>query len=300
MKAPFSFLSNQASPSTGASRGTIFISGYWPPTNIERPDGMLRQFRSMTKGQLGEYIIDNYEGSHYRIVTLATEFPGQTGAVCERVGPFAPCDTRAQVWGGGMGFWQVDYPLTSYAFWNLMVKYRPIALMTTSRASPDKIWTLEIGATNLPQNSWAILPWNLGRPPYIGGSDIDPAAAPGLPNAHGFPRIGDPPDTTHVQNYQLNATDAVKALQVGIVNVLNARFPRADLTAEQKRVVQGPPPDNYVSSFAGYHAVWYNTWSPACKAGWHTHVGFGMTTATAARAIRLQLLALIDWLNARL
>ena len=81
MKAPFSFLSNQASPSTGASRGTIFISGYWPPTNIERPDGMLRQFRSMTKGQLGEYIIDNYEGSHYRIVTLATEFPGQT-AVC--------------------------------------------------------------------------------------------------------------------------------------------------------------------------------------------------------------------------
>lgn len=102
---------------------------------------MLKQFKSGTRGQLGEYIIANYNKSNYRLVTLATEFPGQT----------------APNWGGGMGFWQVDYMLTSYTFWNLMAKYTPIAVMTTSRYDNSKVWMLEIESTNLPQNSWRLL-----------------------------------------------------------------------------------------------------------------------------------------------
>src|SRR5690606_13124096 len=117
--------SSSAPSSSGppSSKGTIFISGYWPPTNIEQPDGMLNQFKSTKRGTLGEYIIDDYEDTGYTIVTIATEFPGQGG--------YTPGVNKD--WKGGMGFWQVDYLLTSYTFWKLMDKYTPIAVMTTSR-----------------------------------------------------------------------------------------------------------------------------------------------------------------------
>jgi hypothetical protein len=201
-----------------------------------------------------------------------------------------------------MGFWQVDYPLTSYTFWNMMVRYTPIAVMTTSRAADDKIWLLEIGSTNLPQDAWAIAPWNTGRPPYIGGSNIDPAAGPGLPNAGRAPGAGSPPDATRAALTALRATPAVigpRGLQIRIITILNRSIPAADLTAQQAPGVQGTAPDNYVSAFAGYHAVWYLRWNATCKAGWHTHVGSQITPATATTAIRLQLLELIAWLNNR-
>lgn len=94
-----------------------------------------------------------------------------------------------------------------------------------------------------------------------------------------------------------DVTQAVSDLQTTIINGLNAKFTADQLVAEKDTEVQGIPPDNYVSAFAGYHAVWYDAWKESCKAGWHTHVGYGMTTATATQAIKLQLDELIKWLN---
>lgn len=74
----------------------------------------------------------------------------------------------------------------------------------------------------------------------------------------------------------------------------------ADLKPVFDTQFQGVPSDNYVSGFTGYHAVWYNAWkSDSCKAGWHTHVDYGITVANASKAIKLQLEELIKWLDAQ-
>ncbi len=285
-----------SSSSSSGSKGTIFISGYWPPTNIESPDGMLQQFKPLAtyRGKLGEYVIQNYKKTGYRIVLIATEFPSNPQV------PYIPNPAVEQNWGGGAGLWQVDYPVTSYTFWTLMKIYTPVAVMTTSRWIKDFSWRLEIGSTNLAQNLWDVTPqWNIGRPPNIGGSPSDSA----LPNVGHASIAGNPPDVTINSGVARNIPANVKALQVTIMNALKAQIAAADLAPDQPTKVQGDttavPPDIYVSAFAGYHAVWYQAWrGSVCKAGWHTHVGYKVTLPTATKAIGIQLDELIKWLNA--
>jgi len=247
---------------------------------------MLKQFKSATVGALGEYIIDNYNDTGYKLVTIATTFPG-------KVEPN---------WGRGTGKWTVDYPDTSSTFWSLMKTYKPIAVMTTSRNAANHDWVLEIGAKNLAQGDWALLAWNVGRPPYIGGAADDPASAAGLPNA-GLPsKANNPPDATRDADVNTGNTGRAvsansSAIQQLIITKLKASFAAADLDPKLDTEYQGIAPDNYVSGFAGYHAVWYDAWSAPCKAGWHTHVDSGITVANAATAIKLQLEVLIKWLN---
>ncbi|HUY88540.1 MAG TPA: galactosyltransferase-related protein, partial [Pirellulales bacterium] len=275
------------SPSPPPPGKTILISGYWPPTNSEQPNGMLNQFKSAAIGTLGEYIIDNYDNTGYGIVTIATEFPGK--------GNYVPGQDKN--WGGGAGAWQVDYPLTSDTFWKLMKKYTPIAVMTTSRRKKEKTWLLEIGSTNLKRSDWEVSPpWNQGRPPYIGGSATDPAKLMG-PNAGHGPVDGEPPDATEVAGFEREASAATKGLQTTIKAALAAKFAAADLDPQIATVVQGTAPDNYVSAYAGYHAVWYDAWKDSCKAGWHTHVDYDITLANATKAIKIQLDELIKWLD---
>ncbi len=88
------------------------------------------------------------------------------------------------------------------------------------------------------------------------------------------------------------------AIQALVKTKLESEFATADLKPVYDTEYQGVPPDNYVSGFTGYHAVWYNAWkSDSCKAGWHTHVDSGITVANASNAIKLQLEVLIKWLN---
>ena len=247
---------------------------------------MLKQFKSTKQGTLGEYIIDNYKKTGYRIVTIATRFPG-------KVEPN---------WGRGVGSWTVDYQDTSATFWSLMKKYKPIAVMTTSRNDIHNDWVLEIGCKNLARLDWLLLGFNGGRRPFVGGDpDTDPAAKEGCPN-HGHPPVeggGEPPDSTRAKNAVVGITDDTKAIQALIKAKLNdgVEFDPADLNCRIELAVQGTFPDNYVSAFAGYHAVWYDLWKKSCKAGWHTHVDSGITTANASKAIKLQLDVLIKWLN---
>lgn len=247
---------------------------------------MLNQFKSGASGPLGEYIIDDYNGTGYRIVTIATKFPDKGNYV----------SGQNKDWGGGAGSWQVDYPLTSSTFWNLMKVYTPIAAMTTSRRENAKTWLLEIGSTNLKRDDWGLLAWNVGRRPYIGGSNADPAQALG-PNAGHGPKPGYPPDATENAGFPRKISAAVKTLQTRIKKALNEEFTPNQLVADMAEVVQGTAPDNYVSAYAGYHAVWYDAWKDSCKAGWHTHVDYNITLANAAKAIKIQLDELIKWLN---
>ncbi len=196
----------------------------------------------------------------------------------------------------------MDYQDTSTVFWGMMNKYKPIAVMTTSRNRNDKVWILEIGAKNLAQADWLLLPFNAGRMPFIGGGPGDPASAAGLPNAGLMAKAGNPPDATRNADplsgalNGLGLTDNAKAIQQLIINEFNATFAPGDLRPALDTEYQGVPPDNYVSGFAGYHALWYNVWSNSCKAGWHTHVGSNITVANASAAIKLQLEVLINWL----
>jgi len=212
---------------------------------------MLNQFKSTKRGTLGEYVIENYKNTGYTIVTIGTEFAGQ--------GDYDPATD--QFWFSGVGFWQVDYPVTSYTFWHLMQKYEPIAVMTTSRFKWTNQWMLEIGAKNLARSGWSLLSWNEDRPPYIGGSDIDPAKLWG-PNAGHGPRADNPPDATRAADPVADnkvgreITDAVYDIQTEILARLTGEFAQADLKAEANTKFQGvDDKDRYVSAFAGYHAL---------------------------------------------
>lgn len=198
----------------------------------------------------------------------------------------------------------MDYQNTSTVFWGMMNKYKPIAVMTTSRNKPDNDWVLEIGAKNLARADWALLPFNNGRRPFIGGGASDPASAASLPNAGLTPNPNNtnPPDATRNADPTTNdemgrkLTDDAKAIQQLIMDQLNSTFAPAALFAKRDTEFQGVGFDNYVSGFAGYHALWYNAWSNSSKAGWHTHVGSNITVANASAAIKLQLEVLIEWL----
>ena len=247
---------------------------------------MLNQFRSQTQGAKGEYVIDDYMNTGYRIVTIATTFPAGGGANGNNFG-------RGQTHGK----WTVDYPDTSATFWNLMKKYEPIAVMTTSRNDVNKQWVLEIGSTNLKQSDWLLLAWNQGRPPIPGGANNDPAAAAGLPNNGRPKKRGNPPDATRNAGTVVPVSQNTVAIQNAIIAKLNATFAVGQLQAVKDPAPQGTAPDNYVSAFAGYHAVWYDKWSSKCKAGWHTHVDSGISVANASQAMKLQLGELINWLD---
>jgi hypothetical protein len=118
-----------------------------------------------------------------------------------------------------------------------------------------------------------------------------------------MPEDGNPPDATRDADPKTNntvgrpVTANVAAIQALIIAKLNSEFAAADLKAVLDTEYQGVPLDNFVSGFAGYHALWYDAWKDSCKAGWHTHVDYGITTANASKAIKLQLEVLIKWLN---
>lgn len=251
---------------------------------------MLKQFKSDKQGSQGEYITENYNSSGYQVVVIAPTFAGKT----------------EPNWGRGDGKWTVDYQDTSTVFWKLMQEYKPIAVMTTSRNVDKHDWVFEIGAKNLKRDDWVLLSFNGTRKPFIGAGAGDPASAAGLPNAGLTPKAGDPPDATRNADPKTddNAGRAISAnaaaIQALVKTKLEAEFAAADLKPVFDTQFQGVPSDNYVSGFTGYHAVWYNAWkSDSCKAGWHTHVDYGITVANASKAIKLQLEELIKWLDAQ-
>ncbi len=274
------------------SEDVIFISGYWPPTNGEDPLGMLYQFMSgleePTQGAHGEWVIDDYRHTGYRVVMIAPKFP-------LLVGPD---------WGRGQGQWTVDYPDTSKVFWELMQQYNPVAVMTTSRYYNTKEWVLEIGAKNLGNTNWTMFSWNQGRPPFMGGATNDPARVAGRPNAGLNTIVDAPPDATRAADpttddvIGLKISANVEDIHLKVIDKLKLHFSEADLKPKPNGQFQGVNPDDrYVSAFAGYHALWYDAWKPSCRAGWHTHVGFGISVADASEAIKLQLDVMIQWLD---
>jgi hypothetical protein len=243
------------------------------------------------RGPDGEYIVNNYFGSEYRVVIIATEFPGGDPE-------YRPGVNVA--WGPGVGPWVVKYREVAETFWRLVERYQPVSLQTFTRDSNGIKWLFETAVrnnANVPANRrWSEA---FGQYPFVGGDIIsdppDPASAPGRPNEGRSPIGSDPPDTTFpacVADLGLTGVRQVsndtKTLITTISNALRAAFPSSVLVPEESTM--GNPPDNFVSAYVGYLAVWYQAYAPqTCRFAFHTHVQYGLSLEVCQRALCVQL-----------
>jgi hypothetical protein len=270
----------------------ILLLGYWPPTDvgIDKRHGMLWKWKDLQK---------DYKGSGYDVLAISPEFPEKPIGV-------APRGTVIPFWGRGTGQLTVDYRDTSEDFWAIIDKYKPIAIMSFSRAKDNNRWEYEGAARNLPQREWAtsieftdstgkddIERW---QPPYAGGSadDFSPFKGTGA-----IP--GNPPDPT-------------KPAGKGRATMRDNNLPEAQFKAEIEKVfprgagnlVWDPDPSGdvaaFVSEYMAYHVAWYRDYSQdrykteptkQCLRAGHTHVGIRVAVADAEKAVEIQLDELI-------
>jgi len=253
------------------------VTGYWPPTNIDTPFGLLRQFSGHPVGSaLGERVYQNWRGTGYDVIAIAPTFP-------------------TKPWTSGVGPWQVDYQLTSQDIWQLVKHYGPVAVMSFSLigTSSSNEWLLEKCVTNLAHFSWDTDP--SGHYPFVGGASDDPANQPGLPNYTHSPSSGSPPDATRPANHTYSYNAATLNLQSSLIPLLSG----TGVNAYQNSICMGDASvnDNYVSAFMGYHSFWITAFSANCRIGFHTHVGGGVSADIGEGAFNIQLQKLIDTLG---
>jgi hypothetical protein len=213
----------------------------------------------------------------------------------------------------------VDYFQTASDFWAAVEKYRPIAIMSFSRAFNDQTWKLEPFATNWANAAWIIavdyndtnrLPQtDMWVPPPIGGTFQDPAP----PSQGRNPAPGSPPDPTLFGGaFDTSANpppdqwlyQRITTLPVGgIVLAINTQFNGVGLTAGINADPFGP--GNFVSNYMAYLVAWYQDWwsdhnvdsTKRCRCAGHTHVGNQASVPNAAAAVAVQLGVLIEYLN---
>lgn len=282
----------------------------WPPTNAVNPTGMMYGLSTAPKGPDGEYIVDNYLGSGYRIVAIATEFPDGDQSHRHEYIPWT-FGTAMQTWGTGSGPWMVKYHNVSQVFWRLVELYTPAAVLTFSRDKSDIVWAFETlvrnnsnGFTDGPLGKGDRWKSSVGEFPYVGGAEDDPAAAPGRPNAGRPPILNSPPDTNIDASTGPGGASSQRGVQAdsrtlirNVASALGAAFPTTVLrTAELDDM--GIYPDNFVSAYVGYHAVWYQSFKPStCKFAFHTHVGYELPLNVCQRALCIQLATTITALG---
>ncbi|MDX2064426.1 MAG: hypothetical protein SFX74_01655 [Fimbriimonadaceae bacterium] len=245
-------------------------------------------------------MIANYNGTGCRIVIMATTFDAA-------LGNYNPGDDT--FWGPGLGAWPVRYRPVATTFWRLVDRYTPTAVLTFTRSGPGQAWEFETAVRNNqnlgPNNRWALLDNGSSGSsglPFIGGEPADPARAPGRPNAGLYPAYPFPPDLTYYVSTEERPDEGVLAinpeslsLQRAIKFALINAFPQGIVPAESQ---MGISPDNFVSAYVGYLAVWYQRSRPStCRIAFHTHVCFGITLPICKEAFRLQLQLTIERLN---
>jgi hypothetical protein len=216
-----------------------------------------------------------------------------------------------QTWGTGTGNWPVKYHEVSTTFWKLVERHDPVAILTFTRDAWSFEWLFELGVRNN-KNALSDGPppfrgdkWKsaAGQWPYIGGAANDPAKAAGRPNQPNAPIPNNPPDTTIAACTSDADTNGKRSISVGSAALVTqikadllAAFPMGPLVTGDSEM--GNYPDNYVSSFVGYHAVWYQSFKPTkCLYAFHTHVGYKLSLADCKKAFCIQLVATIKKLG---
>jgi hypothetical protein len=211
----------------------------------------------------------NYGGSGFDVLAISPQFPVDAIGKSAFLTPY---------WGRGTNFpppmdpLTVDYFQTASDFWAAVEKYRPIAIMSFSRAYNDQAWLLEPFATN-----WANAVWttaldyvdNNGNqqtdtwvPPPVGGTVQDPAP----PSQGRNPAPGSPPDPTLFGGaYDTSANPPTdqwlyrrfSTLPVGgIVLAINTKFNGVGMTAR----INAIGPGDFVSNYMAYLVAWYKDW----------------------------------------
>lgn len=189
-------------------------------------------------------------------------------------------------WGTGEGLLAVSYPGASEGFWRIVGERAPIAIMSFSRGAAGHVWLLEAAARNLRRVAW--IEDADGNLPTPGGSASDFS-----PYANTRPRRGSPPDPTREAGRKRESNLPTAAIQ----DAINRQFGDARITSSVN-----PTGDvgSFVSEYMAYHVAWYrdHTMDQAadrkCLIAGHTHVGSDIDPADGARAVSLQLDALID------
>jgi hypothetical protein len=243
----------------------ILLFGFWPPTDVgieERP-GILWAWRRPT----------TYRG--YDVLGVSPEFA-------------AP--SFGGDWGTGEGTITVSYLGASEGFWRIVRERAPVAIMSFSRGAAGHGWLLEAAARNLRRLSW--IEDADGNRPRPGGSASDFS-----PYANTRPRRGNPPDPTR----EAGRTRESNLPMIAIRDAVNRAFGDARITASIN-----PTGDvgSFVSEYMAYHVAWYRDHTTdrapdrRCLMAGHTHVGIDVDPGDGARAVALQLDAVIDVLPA--
>ncbi|MCL4199564.1 MAG: hypothetical protein KJZ69_18875 [Phycisphaerales bacterium] len=238
-------------------------------------------------------LIQNYKNSGYDVLSISPTFQSQVG--------WANLNKTIPYWGTGTGQLTVDYRDTSEDFWAIALEKLPIAIMSFSRGSNQKIWELEAAARNRAQADWVVslsyydddlnqhtVSWD---PPYAGGGadDFSPYKGQGA-------ITGNPPDPTQDADDQR----ASNLPMVDIRNAINAHFNPNVLVAE---IDQTGNVGSFVSEYMAYHVAWFRDYinaqfpndpSKQCLFAGHTHVGIPVSSAVAEEAGEIQLDELIE------
>lgn len=249
----------------------ILITGFWPPTN-----NMLRGFSPLLGSNPGGWIGQNWEGRGYNVYAHFPEFPGQTGPN----------------WGRGSGDMEVDYQDVAADFARLTGDYRPVAVVTFSRANTARGWELE------PAYQRFRLP---GEPASVNGRAI-PSYIPdyfGVTVPVNVPIASEPLGRIRTSNLPMQAIVSAVATQVSS-SLLNPFIDDFDPNSSSSDAFGG----NFVSGYTGYLGTWYRdqnlpgqSATPVYAAG-HIHVGTNVTPAAGELGTAVTLRTLMGHLDA--
>lgn len=250
----------------GGQTNNILITGYWPPTNE-----MVRQFSTNPAQNGGSWAGGNWEGRGFNIYSHFAEYPG---------------GTSANPWGNGD--FEVDYQDTSADWTRITEMYKPVAIITFSRANSAREWQME-PATQRFRNPGEVNPPGRSIPQYTsdGRDTLFPTNTPMAAQPVGTIR------------------DSTLPMQQIVNNVKTVYPSLADINPHIATYNPATPDTfdfggSYLSGYIGYQGSWYHDEHKAPGtpfrnfAAGHIHVGNAMNLTVARTATEISIRTLID------
>ena len=201
----------------------------------------------------------NWRGYGYDVYAHFPEFPPDGDPTNDSIGDPGSV---------GVGDLPVDYQATSRNFWQLIERYRPQILITTSRGGEIE-WELERiegghgdDVTKDPAKDW--ISDRYGESNFPTEASIDP-----------------------------RSWQAISQFRVG--RTLTSKLPLEKLVDELSKhdlltiEIDDETSGNYLSGFMGLHGLYYNHIEPSSLTAGHIHVGRHVTSDAAEAMMRMTL-----------